>query len=130
MRRVIGLVLIAFMVIGGCGGGSGGEDCDFDFNSFLNGPNAQSIESQWLCASNAGEFIFVAFEDGTGESTGIGVFTYQQTGCRRAEFQSGVANGEIFDLEGSVLSGILTFKIDYDDPEFIDENVGCLLQVL
>ncbi len=131
MRAVILIVLVAFMSIGGCGGGDGGGNggCDFDFDSFLNGPNAQSANSEWDCIVEdiVGIIAFQAFEDGTGFSSEIGPFTYQQTGCRSARFQSGEGSGSVVLIEGSIASGILTFTQLSDDLG--DRDFGCELVV-
>jgi len=63
LYKIVAVVLLSLGLIGGCGG-SGGEGCDFDFDAFLNGENAQSADSQWDCVDNFEElFSFQAFED-------------------------------------------------------------------
>jgi len=95
MKSILGLILISFMLVGGCGGGSDGdsggevEACNFVLSTFLNGPNAEQSDSLWDCINEDGRlFAFQAFEDGTGFSTGVGPFTFQETGCREITFQS------------------------------------------
>jgi len=130
MKRIIGLVLIAFLAVGGCSGGGGGDECNFDFDSFLNGPNAQLANSEWDCTSAVtGEFVFQAFEDGTGLSSDIGPLTWQQSGCRSAAFQSGFGDGDIINLEGSKASGIITYDQVSNVPELDIGAVGCKLRV-
>ena len=123
-------MFLAVGAIGGCGGGGGSDECDFDFNSFLNGPNAQFADSEWDCIDNFFElFAFQAFEDGAGFSTDLGPFTFQQIGCRRAAFQSGLGDGEIVNIEGSIASGVLTFDQVSNVPELDGLSAGCLLVV-
>jgi len=97
LYKIVAVVLLSLGLIGGCGGGGGGGDgdaCDFVLSVFFNGANADEAISQWDCVgSSPGEivsdFAFQAFDDGTGFSSGVGPFTFQETGCRRISFQSG-----------------------------------------
>lgn len=127
MRKWIALlVFVGFLV--GCGGGGGGGTCDFIIEDFLNGPNAQMQDSFWSCQGGGGAFDFVAFEDGTGFSTGAGVFTWQETDCREIDFVSSAGSGIITDIQGSIQSGIITYtQISNDLGTF---SVGCFLVVL
>jgi hypothetical protein len=138
MNRIITkisvVILIAMGAIGGCGGSSGSGSCDFDFNSFLNGANADEAFSQWSCVgSKPGsivlDFVFQAFEDETGFSTNVGPFTYEQTGCRSIRFQSGLGDGNVINLDGSNESGILTFDQTSSTPGLDGISSGCLLEV-
>lgn len=130
MKGILALIVVAFLAVGGCGGGGGGGGCDFDFDSFLNGPNAPGATSQWNCISEVtGEFAFQAFEDGTAFSTGLGPITYEQTGCRSADFQSGFGNAEVVNLDGSIQSGILTYDQISNEPDLDIGSVGCVLLV-
>jgi len=130
LYKIVAVVLLSLGLIGGCGGSGGGEGCDFDFDAFLNGVNAQFADSQWDCIDSFDQlFSFQAFEDGTGFSTGVGPFTYQQTGCRSLNFQSGAGNGTVSNIQGSIDSGILTFFQTSSVPELNDISAGCLLQV-
>ena len=127
MLKYIIVVLISFLAIGGCGGGGNDGECDFDFDSFLNGPDAATATTVWSCVGDlSGEFAFQAFEDGTAFSSDLGPITYQQTGCRRAAFQSGSGNGEIINLEGSITSGILTYEQISNNPDLDIGPVGCV----
>lgn len=128
MIRYIIVLIVAFLAVGGCGGGGGNdEECDFDFDSFLNGPNATEATTAWDCEDQFAFFAFQAFEDGTGFSTGVGAFTFQRAGCRRAVFQSGSGNGEIKNLEGSIDSGILTYEQVSDNPNLNTGPAACIL---
>jgi len=129
--KIITLVsLLAFMIIVGCGSSNGNGGCDFDLNGISNGSNAQSANSEWACESSTGElFIFQAFDNGTGFSTGLGIFTIQQSGCRSIDFQSSMGNGEIFNINGSTSSGTLTFTQRFNETGETF-NVGCLLVIL
>lgn len=128
MIRYIIVLLVAFLAVGGCGGGGGNDgECDFDFDSFLNGPNAAEATTAWDCVDEFGNFAFQAFADGTGFSTGAGPLTYQQTGCRRAAIQTGFGNAEVINLDGSIDSGILTFEQISNEPELDTGPAGCVL---
>jgi len=128
--KIVSVVLLSFFIIGSCGGSGGGEGCDFDFDAFLNGANAQVADSQWDCVDNFDElFSFQIFEDGTGFSTGVGVFTYQQTGCRSLNFQSAPGNATVSNIQGSIDSGFLTFFQTSSTPELNDISSACVLQV-
>lgn len=128
MLKYVIVVLISFLAIGGCGGGGNDGECDFDFDSFLNGPNADTATTAWSCVGDlSGEFAFQAFEDGTGFSSDLGPLTYQQIGCRRAAFQSGFGNAEVIDLNGSIASGILTYEQISNNPDLDIGPVGCVL---
>ena len=132
--KIITLVsLLAFMNIIGCGSSDGDDGCDFDFDSFLNGPNAQQSDSLWNCINNVDQITeFQAFEDGTGFISGTvvlgdGPFTYQQTGCRSARLQTSGGTSFIMDLRGSTQSGILTFTQENVDGGIF--SVACELEV-
>ena len=122
-------------LIGGCGGGGGeGDACDFVLSVFFNGANADEATSQWNCeGSSPGEivpdFVFQAFDDGTGFSSAVGPFTFQETGCRRASYQSGAGNATVSNIQGSIDSGILTFFQTSSTPELDNISAGCELQV-
>jgi len=120
-------------LIGGCGGG-GGDACDFVLSVFFNGANAEEATSLWDCeGSSPGEivpdFTFQAFDDGTGFSSQLGPFTFQETGCRRASFQSRAGDGSEINIGGSIASGILTFDQISSVPELNNISAGCVLQV-
>ena len=124
MRQVLVFILLTVLVVTGCGGGD--DNCDFEFSSFLNGQDERSQTSEWDCVTEENHiFSFAAFEDGTGFSTDVGVFTYQQTGCRRAAFQSEFGSGDIVDIQGSRASGVLTFTQISDDLG--DVSAFCVL---
>lgn len=120
MKTLLALVLIAFLVIGGCGGGGSNDGgCDFDILTLANGPNALQADSFWSCFSTRdGNFDFSVFTDGTGLST-FTVFTWEKTGCRSIDvFVDGVFSGQrIFNIEGSFNEGFLTYDDQInDDP--------------
>ena len=130
MKFIIAITVFILIGLVGCDGGgdSSNEQCNFDFNSILNGIDAQQATSQWSCQSDDGQiFILQAFLDGTGFSTALGAFTFQQTGCTSADFQIGEELGSIFDIVGSIQSGILTFTLVFDTGLMF--NVGCVLQI-
>ena len=135
LYKIVAVVLLSLGLIGGCGGGGGGDDaCDFVLSAFFNGANANQATSLWDCVgSSPGEIVddieFQAFEDGTGFSTGVGVFTFQQTGCRSLNFQSGAGNATVSNIQGSINSGFLTFFQSSSTPELDDISAGCILVI-
>jgi hypothetical protein len=114
----VGLLFIglAFFNIGGCGGG-GGDGCDFNILSLANGPNALQADSLWDCENTLDEmYEFSIFTDGTGASTGIGVFTWEQTGCRSIElFQDGISIGDAFNIDGNFDAAFLVYDEQLTD---------------
>jgi len=113
------LVLSVFLglgSIGGCGGG-GGDGCDFNILSLANGPNALQADSLWDCENTLDEmYEFSIFADGTGASTGIGVFTWEQTGCRSIElFQDGISIGDDFNIDGNFDAAFLVYDEQLTD---------------
>ena len=81
------------------------------------------------CAHARRIFGFQAFEDGAGFSTGVGSFTFQQTGCRSLEFQSAFGNAMVSNIQGSQESGVLTFNQSSAVPDLDNISAGCLLVV-
>lgn len=128
MKGITLLIVIAFMVIGGC---SSGGNCNFDLDSIFNAPNFDLSASSWDCESDEGPLlIFQIFGDGTGNSMNFGDFVFQQTGCRSLEFQSELqGDGAFININGSVESGVLTFDFISDDPEQDDISFECVLNV-
>lgn len=111
MNRMIASLAIATLAIlfGSCGGGGGGEDCDFALEAFANGANASTQVSEWDCVDSEGKPLQAAFFlDGTGYSSQVGTFTWEKTGCRSFEFVSTFGRGEIVDIDGSIESGVFT----------------------
>lgn len=112
--------------IGGCGGSSDGEGCDFNLNSILNGPNFDNATSEWECNGPAFEFAF--YQDGTGRNSGAFI-RYQRTGCRTISFQfeTNPSIGGVFDnLDGSVSEGVLTFDEFFQDTVIFQD---CILRI-
>jgi len=134
MRTLVVALLfvgLGLLNIGGCGGSGGGDECDFDFDAFLNGADFQTATSQWNCTDNFDQqFSIQAFEDGTGFSTsGVGIFTYQRTGCRMLVYQSAIGNATVSNLQGSIDSGVLTFFQTSSTPELDNLSSSCFLVV-
>jgi len=95
--------------------------------AFLNGPTAEQANSFWDCDSEVGTFEFQAFEDGTGFSTGVGPFTFQETGCRQITFQSAFGEAMVINIEGSTASGIGTFEQVSEVPVLDTGFAACVL---
>ena len=115
------LVLIFAFVIG-CDDDDGG--CKFDFDDILNGPTRPSQTSEWDCVGDGEEFSVAFFENETGFDSDLGVFTWERSGCRSLFFFSGFGVGEIFDVQGSIDSGIISFAQTIDRDFF---DVACEL---
>ena len=119
MHRLIRVLLFVLLFaglglfnMGGCGGSSsgGGEDCDFSINDVTNGPDSFNAFSLWACVNDLDEeFNFSVFDNGKGVSDGIGIFTWERTGCRSASVDGELASGEITNIEGSISIGLLAF---------------------
>jgi len=124
------IILFSFGSIVGCdGGGDGGGGCPFDINTLTNGNNAFTAVSVWDCIEDDLEFFeFIIFDDGTGISTGVGSFTWFQTGCNsiRITFEGGTA--DIFDI--SVSGNFLAFVIESDVLELDGVGNACELRFL
>jgi len=114
-----------------CDGGGEGEQCDFDFDAILNGANTELANSEWTCIDNFEQVFTVrVFEDGTGFSSSVGFFTFQQTGCRSLDFQSAVGNATVSNLQGSIDSGIVTFFQSSSILELDGISASCILVIL
>jgi len=118
-------VALAFMNIGGCGGG-GGNACDFVLSDIFNGPDAPQADSLWDCIDSDGElFDFQVFGNETGVATEVGLFVWEQTGCRRIniQFEEDGEEGEavVKNIQGSIDSGELTFDFKIDGETFSAE---------
>lgn len=122
---VVFLVLvISFLIIGGCGGDS--DNCEFDILTVLNGSDSEVQDSFWECVdSNDDMFSFVIFEDGTGASTNIGVFDWQQTGCNTILISTGIGDTEAVDI---VVNGNdLSFSLESGVEGLGGIDVQCVL---
>ena len=113
MKGIFALILVAFLAVVGCGGSGGGGDggCDFDILTLANGPNALQADSLWSCTNTADDVYEISvFEDGTGISSAVGVFTWVQTGCRSIElFIDGLSAGDVFNIDGDFGLGFLNY---------------------
>lgn len=117
-------VFIAFLITGGCGGGSGNSEsdsCDFEISSVTNGESLTSVDSFWECGSEGVDnFEFAIFDNGTGFATNIGEFVWEETGCRSISILSGLGDAEAVNID--LTAGILTFVIESEIPGF--EQIG------
>lgn len=114
------ILIFAFVV---CCDDDDGE-CNFDFDEILNGSTRSSQTSEWDCVGDGEVFSVAFFEDETGFDSDLGPFTWERSGCRSLDFFSGFGVGEIFDLQGSIDSGIISFAQTIDGDFF---DVACEL---
>jgi len=126
------IILFSFGSIAGCdGGGDGGGECPFDINTLTNGNNVLTAVSVWDCIEDDIDFFeFSIFDDGTGFSTGSGVgfFTWVQTGCNSVRIFFAGGTADIFDI--SVSGNFLAFVIESDVPELDGVGNACELRFL
>ncbi len=122
-KSLFTVLALAVMAFSACG--SDGGDCDIDYTPFMNGADADHDDSAWVCASDdIDPFLFQIFEDGTGISSEIGAFTWEESGC--GEFAvEGALDQTISNIDGSVASGIGSFDITFEDGD--TASVGCEL---
>jgi hypothetical protein len=102
MKGIITLIMVAFLAMGGCGGG-GGNDCEFIPLDIVNGPNALEANSFWECENSLDEsFQFSIFTDGTAIRTGTPIDQWFRTGCRTIDFLTSLNDpaGRDSNLEG------------------------------
>ena len=129
LYKIVAVVLLSLGLIGGCGGGGGGGDaCDFSINEVTNGADLFNAFSLWACTNDLDEnFNFSVFDNGTGLSDGIGIFTWMRTGCRSASVDGELASGDITNMEGSIFIGRLTFDEQLNQRP--TDSVICVLVV-
>lgn len=121
IASAVTLILI-FAVVVSCD--DDGGKCNFDFDGILNGSTRPSQTSEWDCVGDGEVFSVAFFENETGFDSDLGVFTWERNGCRSLVFFSGFGVGEIFDLQGSIDSGIISFAQTIDRDFF---DVACEL---
>lgn len=119
MKKTAMAILIVAM-LSGCGG-SGGSDgdgggsaggapstdeaaCSFDIATFLNGATAADSTTAWACDDGTNSYLFQIYADGTGYSTGMGVFTWAENGCGQVEITGANGTSAITDISAQVVS--------------------------
>jgi len=128
------IIFFSFGTIVGCDGGGdggGGGVCTFDINTLTNGNTALTAVSVWDCTDDDLQlFAFSIFDDGTGFSTGsgVGAFTWVQTGCNSVRITFAGGTADAFDI--SVSGDFLAFVIESDVPELDGVGNGCELRFL
>lgn len=94
-------VLSAIVLLASCGGGgsgdtappvtSGNPPCTFDPKPFLNGARTTEATSVWQCTgTGVSPFDFLAFEDGSGYSSGVGDFRWRSSACGQISIDASV----------------------------------------
>lgn len=84
--------------------------CTVDIAAMTNGNDAKHIDSAWLCTASNHNFAFAFYDDGTGESTDVGPFTWQENSCGVLSVASSIGQLKIDQIAGSLISGIFTFR--------------------
>ena len=134
----IWMTVLILMIAVGCGGESGdgeevndigsnpdvSENCNLEPDDFTNGRDAADADTYWSCLDGDDNYFeFVFFEDGTGVSSG-GAFTWREISCGKLETQGADGETTFDNIEGSVSSGILTFR-QRDGGDSL--NASCIL---
>ncbi len=117
------LVLIA---IGWFGCGGSDESCNFEIADFTNGANASTATSFWNCNSSNMAYTFAFYDDGAGYSSALGAFTWEEAGCREVDINAVDGTSQIRDIDGSIASGIGTFKQIH--PDGSESTASCVLE--
>lgn len=131
MKKMI-VAMIATFGLAACGGG---DDCDFNISSILNGSTGDNINSRWECNAEGAFATFAIFADGTGGAVvnngafELDAFTWEEVGCGEVDFQGfavggGAFSGTVDNLSGSINQGTLTLRIT---QEGVSTNVACTL---
>ncbi len=129
MKKVI--MLATLLIVAGlsaCGGGGSDEPCSFDISDFTNGANATVTTSVWNCTSSASSYTFAFYNDGTGYSSALGGFTWEEVGCQQVDITDADGIDQIRNLEGSIASGIGTFT--QTRPDGSELTTSCTLGTL
>ncbi len=116
MKKLV--VICALMTIFiGCGGGGNVSTDDnnssFDASDFTNGTSSVNSTSQWNCSlsgASTSSVILSFYDDGTGASSSIGVFTWEVVGDQAVDIDAYNGTNQIRDIAGSTSSGIATFR--------------------
>lgn len=136
MKKTILLILFATFLIN-CGGGGENESnniganpdisCTFKASDFTNGDSLQTADFYWSCKTPYQLYSMFFFDDGTGYSdSGIGAFTWSETGCQELLAHTAYGDQQITNMTGSISSGILVFhQIDVDSNKSADSS--CVL---
>lgn len=91
-------------------------ECDFIISEFTNGEDATQVLNHWSCQASSSQSLFVItiFNDGTGNSSAIGTFTWQKKACGELKVISSYGQLTIYNLAGSIQSGVGSFYQKFD----------------
>jgi hypothetical protein len=118
MLCVIPALILVFAVVA-CG-----EDCDMDSESFMNGSDRASAESLWSCNTGLMPITVQVYSNGTGDSSAMGPFTWNELGCRL--FRVDGSAGQVLRVEGDPATGIITVFVEMDNGDTF--SMGCSLE--
>lgn len=131
--KYIQFLILPFILIACGGGGDGGSidpdtNCNVVVSELTNGDDINNINSYYDCVSHGQNNFRVSFyDDGTGVSSDIGSFTWQEVNCGEFAVQSGAAGDfRVFDIAGSTSSNIFTYKQEFPNEEPF--SVSCTRQ--
>jgi hypothetical protein len=107
MMKIIPIIFTCIF-FASCGSGT----CNFDLSLFVNGNSSSTANNYWSCNSNGAIWSFAFYNDGTGQDSRSGDFSWERIGCQdvRIEYAGGISN--VCGIEGSTASGTATFTQD------------------
>ncbi|MFH0799806.1 MAG: hypothetical protein V2A66_06450 [Pseudomonadota bacterium] len=109
-KFLVSMATLSIVGVSACGSIGGSDNCPFNVSSFTNGANAKVPNSVWSCTNSDGRVYTIGFyDDKTGISSVIGVFTWSETGCQTVDVVASNGTTNITEATGSRASGIVTF---------------------
>lgn len=115
------LLVLLICFCASCGGGNDVAfdpsiaDCSFNVADFENGPDADNINGHWRCAAQTGSYNMSFYADGTGSSSALGSFTWEQVSCDEIVLVTSQGDVTITEMSGSVDSANASFHQTFDE---------------
>ena len=125
MKKKLSMICTLMILTAACGGGS--DSCSVVVEDFTNGANATVTENIWNCISTNSSFTFAFYDDGTGLSSALGAFTWEEVGCQELDVEAVTGTNHVTNAAGSIASGILTFTQTLGSTSI---HVSCTLGTL